>query len=302
MSSAYTYQMHNVRRTWLLIIIFTGLTSAVFYVFGAYLGNSWFGIIGLIISLVQALVAYYSGDKIALASAKAVKVTAEQAPRIHNLVENLSKIAGIPTPQIYISPDKAANAFATGRDPQNAKICLNQGILDILSKQELEGVIAHELSHIKNRDILVMTVAMVMASVISFMADLGFRAHFFSFRDDNESTSPIIMVVYFLTLIIAPTLSILLQFGISRRREFLADATAVTMTRYPEGLKNALMKLYKSPVPSSNYNTSMNHFYIAPVKQSWNQKISGLFSTHPPLQERITNLNSMGGMKENPIQ
>ena len=301
MASAYTYQLHNVQRTWLLIFLFTGLTGFVFYVFGLYLGNGWFGLLGIVISIVQGFIAYYSGDKIALATARAEEVSAEQAPQIHMLVENLSKVAQIPKPKIFISPDRAANAFATGRDPEHGKICLNQGLLKLLDKNELEGVIAHELSHIKNRDILVMTVTMVMASVISILADLGIRTRFWGFRDDDsQSKSPIIAVMYVATLLLAPLLSLLIQFGISRRREYLADATAVVMTRYPAGLKQALTKLYNSPVPTSNYHTSMNHFYIAPVKKSFGEKINGLFSTHPSVQDRIANLDGMAGVREIP--
>lgn len=299
MASAYTYQLHNVRRTWILIVVFTALTSGVFYVFGAFYGNSLFAVAGLLISLVQAGLAYFVGDKIALATARAQEVGSERAPQIHLLVENLSKIAGISKPKIFISPDKSANAFATGRNPENAKICLNRGILDLLNKAELEGVIAHELAHIKNRDILVMTVTMVMSSVITFLADFGLRMRFFNFNDrDRESTSPIITVLYLLTLFLAPLAATLISLGISRKREFLADATGVVMTRYPDGLKNALQKLYRNPTPTDHYATSMNHFYITPVKKTFGEKINGLFSTHPSLEERIANLNSMGGVRE----
>jgi heat shock protein HtpX len=302
MNSAYTYQMHNVRRTWILIFLFTALTSAVFYVFGLYFGNGLFGLIGFGISLIQAAFAYYAGDKIALAAAHAVKVTEEEAPQIHVLIENLSRTAGIPKPEVYISPDPAANAFATGRNPENGKICLNQGILDLLNKQELEGVIAHELSHIKNRDILIMTMTMVMSSTIGFLADISFRMRFFNFADDDsDSMSPLIIGVYIATILLSPFLSMMIQFSISRKREFLADATGAVMTRYPEGLKSALLKLYNSPTPTNHYSSSMNHFYIAPVKQSFGEKINSLFSTHPPLQERIDNLNKMAGYKEDPV-
>lgn len=298
MPSAYTYQNNNNQRTWLLIFLFVGLTSGIFYIVGAFYGNGSFGIIGLVISLFQAFVAYFSGDKIALSTVGAKQVDAQQAPQIHNMVENLSKVADIPKPKIYISPDKSANAFATGRDPEHASICLNQGILAILNKSELEGVIAHELAHIKNRDILVMTVTMVMASAISFIADLGFRSQFWGFRDnDSESKSPIIFIVYMATIILAPLVALLIQSGISRQREFLADATGAVMTRYPDGLKNALIKLHKSPVPSSHYSTSMNHFYITPVKRTFGERVNTLFSTHPPVQDRVRALESMGGSR-----
>lgn len=295
MVSAYSQQSVNVRKTWLLIFLFIGLVSAVFYAFGAYYGNSGFAIFGLIISLVQALVAYYFGASIALGVAGAKEVSSDEAPQIHNLVDNLSKIAGIPKPKVYISPDPSANAFACGRDPEHASICLNQGILKLLNKNELEGVIAHELSHIKNRDILVMTVTMVLASVISFIADIGFRVMWWGGGNrNNENKSPVVLILFIVAIILAPVVATLIQLAVSRSREYLADATAVTITRYPNGLINALQKLYESPVPTNHYSTAMNHFYISPPKRSWGEQISGLFSTHPNIQERINALEKMG--------
>lgn len=295
MTSAYSQQSNNIRKTWLLIFLFIGLVSTVFYVFGAYYRSPGLAVFGLFISLGQAIVAYFFGDSIALTYAKAQQVDDQKAPGIHNIVDNLSKIAGIPKPKVYISPDQSANAFACGRDPKHASICLNQGILDLLDKNQLEGVIAHELSHIKNRDILVMTVTMVLASVISFIADFGFHILFWGGgRDkDNDNKSPILIFLYILTLILAPIVATLIQFAISRSRESLADATAVTMTRYPQGLIQALQKLYESPVPTDNYSTAMNHFYISPPKKTWNEKVSGLFSTHPSIEERVEALEKM---------
>lgn len=293
--SAYSQQSNNVRQTWILIFIFVGFISGAFYIVGLYQGSMIWPIIGLILSLGQALIGYYFGDKIALSFANATEVKYEEAPRIYEVVQNLSKIAGIPLPKIYISPDKSANAFACGRDPQHASICLNQGILDLLNKAELEGVIAHELSHIKNRDILVMTVVMVLASVASFIADIGFRLLFWGGgRDkDSDSKSPIVLILYIATIILAPLVAALIQMAVSRKREYLADATGVTMTRYPEGLISALTKLYNNPVPTDRYSTSMNHFFIAPPKKSFNQKVSGLFNTHPAIEERVAALKKM---------
>jgi heat shock protein HtpX len=294
--SAYSYKSSNTRKTWLLIFLFVGLVSAVFYLIGAVNNSPALAIVGLIISLVQALIAYYTGDKIALAFAGAKRVTEQQAPQIHILVENLSKIAGIPKPKVFVSPDPSANAFACGRDPEHASICLNQGILDLLDKNELEGVIAHELAHVKNRDILVMTVTMVLASVISFIADVGFRMLWWggnSNKDSDDMKTPFVMVIYIVTLLLAPIVATLIQLAVSRSRESLADASAVVYTRYPQGLMSALTKLYKNPVPSSHYSTAMNHFYIAPPKKSFGEKVSGLFSSHPPIEERIEALKKL---------
>jgi heat shock protein HtpX len=293
--SVYTLQRKNQRNTYLLILLFVGVVSAVFYVFSAYYNNPIFAIFGLGISCFQAFIAYFTGDKIALAVSGGKLVNQKQAPQIHTLVENLSKIAGIPKPKIYISPDKSANAFATGRNPQNASICLNQGILDLLTKSELEGVIAHELAHVKNRDILIMTVTMVLSSVISFIADFGFRLMWWggSSDSDNDSRSPVVLILYIITILLAPFVAMLIQLSISRKREFQADATAVVFTRYPEGLINALIKLHQSPIPTSHYATSMNHFYIAEPKKSWGEKAQSLFSTHPTVQDRVKALRSI---------
>jgi heat shock protein HtpX len=291
--SVYTQRNRNITKTWILIFLFISLISTMFYVVGLYYGTPYFAVFGLILSIGQALIGYFFGDKIALAQAGAQKIKYEDSPEIYEMIQNLSKIAGIPIPKIHISPDPSANAFACGRNPKNASICLNQGILNLLNKNELEGVIAHELSHIKNRDILVMTMTMVLASIASFIADIGFRMSFFGNRDKRENNSPIVMILYILTLLLAPILATLIQFAVSRQREYLADATAVTFTRYPNGLKSALLKLYNNPTPSEHYATSMNHFFIAPPKKSFGEKVQSLFSTHPNIQDRIKALEGM---------
>jgi heat shock protein HtpX len=290
--SAYSQQNSNIRNTWILIFLFVSGISALCYLMGVVTDQPWIAVVGFIISIGQALVGYFAGDKIALSTVRAEEITEQQAPQIHELVYNLAKISGIPKPKIYISPDRSANAFATGRNPQNASICLNQGILDLLSKPELEGVIAHELSHVKNRDTLIMTVTMVLASVASFIADIGFRVFLFG-RNDRDNQSPILLIAYIIAIISAPILATLIQLAISRQREYLADASAVTMTRYPNGLIGALSKLYESPVPADNYATSMNHFYISPSKKEFGEQVAGLFSTHPPLEDRIEALKKM---------
>jgi len=294
--SAYSQQVSNIRKTWLLIFVFVGFISALFYLFGAVNNAPGLALVGILLSLSQAAVGYFWGDKIALASARAKEVSYDQAPQIHEMVTNLSKIARIPKPKIFISPDRSANAFACGHNPKNAKVCLNQGLLNLLDKPEIEGVIAHELAHIKNRDILIMTVTMVLASVASFVADIGFRFAFFGRlgrRDNENNTSPLVYILYFLTLILAPIVGALIQMAVSRQREFLADATAVVFTRYPNGLKNALLKLHKSPIPADNYSTAMNHFYISEPKKKFGEKVSNLFNTHPPVTERVAALEKM---------
>jgi heat shock protein HtpX len=293
--SVYNQQARNVRQTWLLFFIFVGLVSVLFYGLATYLRQPGLIFIGLAFSIGQSFVAYYWGGNIAIATAGGQEVKEGQAPEIQAMVENIARTAGIPKPKLFISPDPSANAFACGRDPKNANICLNQGIIDLLDKNELEGVIAHELSHVKNRDILVMTMVSVLASVITFITDFGFRTMFWGggHSDDNDSKSPLVFVVYIAVLILAPIVSLLISMGVSRQREFLADATGVTFTRYPNGLISALSKLHKSPIPSDHYSTSTNHFYIAPPKMNFGENVQGLFSTHPPLEARIEALKKM---------
>jgi heat shock protein HtpX len=292
--SAYSYQYQNQRKTIALMFLFVGLVSAIFYGVSAYYNQPFFAILGLLISVFQALVAYYGGGSLAIMSAGGQEISEQEAPQIHIMVENLCRTAGIPKPKIFISPDPSPNAFACGRDPEHANICLNQGILKLLNKNELEGVIAHELSHIKNRDILVMTVTMVLASVISFISDFAFRAMWWGGGDDNsDNKSPVVIVIYIIALILAPFVALLIQFAISRSRENLADASAVLMTRYPKGLMDALTKLYESPIPTDHYSTATSHFFISPPKKSWGEKAIGLFSTHPPLEERIEALRKL---------
>jgi heat shock protein HtpX len=299
MTSAYSYQSGNVQKTWILLFLFVGIVSALFYILGLYTGNSSFALIGFVISIGQAVFAYFGGEKMALLSAGAKEITYEDSPQLFEMVTNLSRIAGIPVPKIHISPDLSANAFACGRDPKHASICFNQGILDLLDKNELEGVAAHELSHVKNRDTLVMTVAMVLSSVISFIADSGMRMMMWGGMrgeddDNNGGSNPVIMILFVISIILAPFVSMLIQMAISRQREFLADASGVVLTRYPQGLISALNKLYSSPVPTSHYSTSTCHFYISPPKREWGEKMQSFFSTHPSIAERTERLEQMG--------
>ena len=294
MRSAYSVQYQNVRKTWILIFFFVALVTSGFYFLGWFYDSYWLAIVGLGLSLGQSLIGYFFGDKFALMFAQAEPADPTKYSQIHVLVENLAKIAGIPKPKIYISPDPSANAFACGRDPEHASICLNQGILEILNKNELEGVIAHEIAHIKNRDTLVMTVTMVLSSLVAFIADIGARLALFGGEDKEAAKkSPILLVLYILFLILAPIISLLIQLAVSRSREYLADATAVVLTRYPQGLIGALEKISNYPVPTANYSTAMNHFYIIEPKQNFGEMVESWFSTHPPVADRIAKLRQM---------
>ena len=277
------------------MFFFVGFVSALCYGMGIVSRNPSIAVIGLVVSLVQCGVAYWFGDKLALMSSGAKQIAYEDAPKIFEMTQNLSRIAGIPVPKIYISDDPSPNAFACGRNPDNASICLNQGIIDLLDKNELEGVIAHELSHIKNRDILVMTTTMVLSSLITFIADMGIRTVGWG-KNSNDEDSPSIffVIIYVVVLALAPIVSTIITMAVSREREFLADATAITITRYPQGLSNALLKLHNDPTPSEHYSTATNHFYISEPKRSFGDKVQSWFSTHPPVQERVEALSKMG--------
>lgn len=295
MASVYTIQSNNRLKTTGIVFVFVLLTTLVGYAAGYYFNNYGITLLAFVLAIGQSLVAYFAGDKVALAIARAKAVSDQEAPEIHELVSNLSKIAGIPKPQVFISPDGSANAFACGRGPGDASICLNEGILKLLDKNELEGVIAHELSHIINRDTLVMTVTMVLSSVISLIVDFAFRLSFFGFGDSNNrenNRSPLLLVAGVILMIVAPILALLLQLAVSRSREYLADATAITMTRYPEGLISALQKLYSQNTPADIRASSMSSLYIAPQRRSTAHFIENLFSTHPSIDERIANLRS----------
>jgi heat shock protein HtpX len=297
LKSTFEIQRGNIFKTYLLIFLSIGLTSSIFYVFGWYFGSSWFAIIGLIISLFQAFIAYYFGDKMALSSVGAKEVTEEEAPQIHEMISNLSKVAGVTKPRIYISPDQSLNAFACGRDQNHASICFNQGIINALSRPELEGVAAHELGHVRNRDILIMTMVSVMVSVIGFLVNTASNFAMWGGMNrregDDRGGSMVSLVFVIVASIVAPILATVIQLAVSRSREFLADASAVEFTRYPEGLINALRKLEGSPVPTDNYSASRSHFYIVEPKKSWGQLVQGLFSTHPPIEDRIAQLQQM---------
>lgn len=293
--SAYSQSNSNIKKSWLLIFIFIGLVSALSYGFAFYFNQPFIAFFGILIAIVQSLVAYYAGAEIALSMVGAQEVTPTQAPKLHAMVESLSVIADIPKPRIHISPDKSPNAFAAGRNPTHAHICINKGLLDILNKDELEGVLAHEISHIMNRDILIMTITMALSSVVSLLVDIGSRMLLFGgrSRDKDSNNSPIALLFYVIILVISPILALMIQLAVSRKREFLADSNAVILTRYPEGLISALQKLYSSKLPTQKYSQSMSHLYISPPKKALGKLSQSLFSTHPSLEDRIAALRLM---------
>jgi heat shock protein HtpX len=295
----------NVRKSWLLIFVFIAFVGLIGLVFG-YLTD--FGYWGLIIavglSLLMTWGSYYSSDKIALSISRAKEADPNQYRQLHNLVEGLALAAGMPKPRVYVVDDTAPNAFATGRNPEHAAIAVTRGLLAKMNREELEGVLAHELSHIKNRDTLVMTLAVTLVGVIVLLADWMLRALWWGGgnRDSRGGAGLPIAVIGLVLLIFAPLIAQLFQFAISRRREFLADADAVFLTRYPDGLINALNKLREDQTVVRTASKATAHLWIeSPIARKAHEGatrrgawLNRLFDTHPPLEERITALQ--GGL------
>ena len=288
----------NKRRTVILMFIFMAFVLAIGYFFSQY---SSYGYGALIlagaIALIMALVSYYSGDKVALATSGAKIITERDNPYAYHLVENLCITAGLPLPKIYIIDDPAPNAFATGRDPKHASIALTTGIISTLTNEELEGVIAHELSHIKNYDIRLMTVVIVLVGTIALLSDIFTRLSIFGGRgrdnDNKGSLGTILFIVGLVLTILSPLIAKLIQLAVSRKREYLADASGALLTRYPAGLASALEKIAKNQQPLAHANHATAHLYIASPFARTKSSMKNLFSTHPPIADRIKKLREM---------
>lgn len=292
----YNQADRNTRLTWIYISGFLVFIIGVGYVFSQAMGNSAILFGAVIFSTLMSLGSYWWSDKIVLSMSGAKEVTHEEGRELYHIVENLCITAGLPVPKIYIIQDSAMNAFATGRDPQHGVICLTSGIISRLEKTELEGVIAHELSHIGNRDILLSTVVVVLVGFVTLLAD-WFRHWAFwggRRRSDNEGGGQlqvILIIVAVILSILAPIAAVLMQLAISRKREFLADADGALLTRYPEGLASALEKISMDTEPLEAANRATAHLFIAnPFK---GKKVSKLFMTHPPIEERIKALRGI---------
>jgi len=294
----------NKRRTILMIVVFALLVFAVVAVINYF---TRFGIVGFVIASVIAVggsfASYYNSDKIALAMSRAQPADPQKYARYHNLVEGLCIAAGLPKPRLYVIDDPAPNAFATGRNPEHAAIAVTTGLLEKMNRVELEGVLAHELSHIKNYDTLVMTLAVTMVGIIALMSDFFLRFMFWggrSSRRDNNDAGPlglILVVLGLVLLLLSPIIASLMQLAISRRREYQADASGVLLTRYPPGLISALEKLREDHTVIHTASKATAHLWIeSPLDEESGgtaSKFNHLFDTHPPLEERIRVLKSM---------
>jgi heat shock protein HtpX len=296
MATLYNQADKNTRLTWVYITGFLVFVIGVGYVFAGAMNNSSILYGAVIFSVLMSLGSYWWSDKIVLAMSKAKELNHENNREVYHLVENLCITAGLPVPKIYLIEDSAPNAFATGRDPKHGVICLTAGIIQKLEKTELEGVIAHELSHIGNRDILLSTVVVVLVGFVALMADWFRNWTFFGGRsrgNDREGNQLqiILIIIAVILSILAPIAAILMQLAISRKREFLADADGALLTRYPEGLAKALEKISADPKPLAEANRATAHLFI--VNPFKGKKISKLFLTHPPIEDRVKALRGM---------
>ncbi|HXM54900.1 MAG TPA: zinc metalloprotease HtpX [Candidatus Dormibacteraeota bacterium] len=260
-------------------------------------GNLLFGQTGLILGLLVALgmngFAYFVGDRMALAAARAQEVSPAEAPMLHSLADRLASQYQVPKPRVYVSPDPSPNAFATGRNPKHASICVNQGLLQILDKEELYGVLAHEFAHVRNRDILISTIVAVLAGAITLLAQIGQFGLFWGGGRDEEDQNPLGMIGVLLFVVLAPLAAVLVQLAISRSREYEADHTGAEVSHDPLALAGALRKLERATqaVPSQTAQPAFAHLYL--VNPLSGRTFAGLFSTHPPLDERIRRLEQM---------
>ncbi|HTK39475.1 MAG TPA: M48 family metalloprotease [Patescibacteria group bacterium] len=278
----------NKRNTILIMAVFVGVVAAIGWAISALYGNTYLTpwIIGG--AAVYALIQYFAADKLAVAMTGAQQIEKSDNPRLWRIVENLSITNGMPMPRVYIVDDPAPNAFATGRDPKHALVAATTGILEIMNDREIEGVMAHEMGHVKNYDIRVSMIAFGLASAIGILSDIAFRMMLFG-GDRDRQANPIMMVAGIVVIILAPIVAALIQAAISRQREYLADATGALTTRDPEGLASALAKLKEYSRPMQKQSTATAHLFFAnPLKPG---TIANLFSTHPPLDDRIARLN-----------
>lgn len=299
MATLYTEQSKNIRKTWFLMTIFLVIVIAIAYFMSWYWENPAIVYVGVVFALVMNVGSYWWSDKLVVAMTGAKPIKKEDNPDLWNVVENLAITAGLPMPKVYIVNDPSPNAFATGRNPENSVVAVTTGLLGILNRTELEGVVAHELSHIGNRDMLVSTVAVVLAGFVAIIADMFMRSMFWGggSRDSDSKAGAIFMVLGIIGIILAPLAAQLIQMSISRKREYLADASGALLTRYPEGLASALEKISAHSIPMKRANNATAHLFISDPfggdKRTLGQKISNMFQTHPPAQDRIKILRDM---------
>lgn len=296
----YEQIAQNRRNSILLVVIFILLILILSEVVGLYTGIGYYALVfAVIFSLIMAIFSYYNSDKMVLAISHAKPIEKKDNPQLYNIVEELAIAGGLPLPKIYIIEDTAPNAFATGRNPNTASIAVTTGLLQKLKRDQLQGVIGHELSHIKNYDILFCTMIVVLVGIVALMCDFMRRSIYYSGRSRSSGRSrgsgdAIIVLVALLLAIFAPIFAQIIRFAVSRQREYLADASSIELTRYPEGLASALEIISKDQEVLEVANRATQHLYIVnPIKPFETRAQNNIFSTHPPIEERIARLRSM---------
>ena len=291
MATLYTHQTENVSKTWALMFVFFCVVIAVGWAISFYYGNPGILYIAVVVAVVMNIFSFWFSDTVVIATAGARPADGPEYVELNRIVENLAITAGLPKPKVYIIDDPAPNAFATGRSATHASVAVTTGLLGMMNRTELEGVLAHELSHIGNRDMIVSTVAVVLVGFVTLISDYFLRATLWGGgdRDREERQNPIVMIIAIALIVLSPIIATLLQLAISRKREFLADASGALLTRYPEGLASALQKIGAYELPMEHANNATAHLYISNPFGA-HQAMSGiskLFMTHPPIEDRI---------------
>jgi heat shock protein HtpX len=291
MATLYTEQRSNTQKTWLLMTVFLVLVIALGWLVSYYYNNPALLYVAIIFSLVMNFASYWWSDKVVLSLAGAKPASHDGNMELYHLVENLSITAGLPMPKLYIITDPAPNAFATGRDKKHAVVAVTTGLLTMLNKNELEGVIAHELSHIGNRDILLSSVIVVLVGLIAILSDMFVRSRFIFGNRNNNKGGGLMAILGLVFIILSPIIATIIQLAVSRQREYLADSSGALLTRYPEGLASALEKIGSYNQPMKKASNAMAHLYISnPFGPQKVKGISKLFMTHPPIEERVQKL------------
>lgn len=284
----YKQIAENKRKTVFIIVGFVLLIGLIAGIFAYFYRDPWIAVWVTLIDIIYALIQYYFANNIAMAMTGAKEIEKKDNPRLYNIVENLSITTGLPMPKVYVIDDKAPNAFATGRDPKHAAVAATTGLLDIMNDKELTAVMAHEMSHVKNYDIRVSMIVFGLVCVIGLISDIGFRMMFYGNRRRDNEGSPVGYVLVLVVAILAPICAAIAQMAVSRQREYLADASAVNITRYPEGMIEALKKLQSHSQPMKSQNIATEAMYINnPLRKGF---FSNLFSSHPPIEKRIERL------------
>ena len=286
----YKQIAQNKRKTVILMAAFVVMIGAIAAAFAVYFNDPWIAAWTVLVATIYAVIQYYLAGSVAAVMTGAEEIQKKDNPRLYNIVENLSITTGLPMPKVYIIQDNAPNAFATGRDPKHAIVAATTGLLDIMNDKELTAVMAHEMSHVKNYDIRVSMIVFGLTCVVGLISDIAFRMMFYGNRRRNNEGSPVGYVLILVAAILSPILSAIVQMAVSRQREYLADASAVNITRYPEGMIDALKKLQAHSQPMKSQNTAAASMYINdPLRKGF---FNNLFSTHPPIEKRIERLEN----------